>query len=298
MPTKLISTSALAKAFKIPKNELDKHLSDLNYAVKVEGTLQLTEQGIAVGGEYLESKRFGRYIGWPSDLQLPNISIGEKTTLKASDLAKHFDLSARRINLVLSELGWIEKYLKGWKVTSSGATVGGTQQENFQSGVPFVEWDKRILVNKTLVASISELKGDASSGPEDQKGSASENTKASENFRTKFEAKFRSTDGHFVRSKAEMLIDNWLYMAEVVHAYERKLPIEEDVYCDFYIPTGKIYIEYWGYDNDSKYLARKEKKQALYKKYGFKLIELDDSDVENLDDVLPRLLLKNGVQTY
>ena len=47
-------------------------------------------------------------------------------------------------------------------------------------------------------------------------------------------------------SKAEMLIDNWLYMAEIVHAYERKLPIEEDVYCDFYIPKGKVYIEYWG----------------------------------------------------
>tara|TARA_R110000787_G_scaffold55239_2_gene127641 strand:- start:5078 stop:5230 length:153 start_codon:yes stop_codon:yes gene_type:complete len=36
-----------------------------------------------------------------------------------------------------------------------------------------------------------------------------------------------------------MLIDNWLYMAETVHAYERKLPIEEDVYCDFYIPTRR-----------------------------------------------------------
>ena len=101
-----------------------------------------------------------------------------------------------------------------------------------------------------------------------------------------------------VRSKAEMLIDNWLYMAEIVHAYERKLPIEEDVYCDFYIPTGKVYIEYWGYENDSKYLARKKKKIELYNKYGFNLIELQDKEVQNLDDVLPRLLLKYGVQAY
>ncbi len=45
-----------------------------------------------------------------------------------------------------------------------------------------------------------------------------------------------------------MLIDNWLYMfEEIVHAaMSRKLPVEEDVYCDFYIPTGKFYIEYWG----------------------------------------------------
>jgi hypothetical protein len=95
-----------------------------------------------------------------------------------------------------------------------------------------------------------------------------------------------------------MLIDNWLYLAEIVHAYERKLPIEEDVYCDFYIPTGKVYIEYWRYDNDPKYLARKQKKLAIYQKYGFKLIELDDTAVQNLDDILPRLLLKFGVQAY
>ena len=117
-------------------------------------------------------------------------------------------------------------------------------------------------------------------------------------FRYKFEAKHRSADGHFVRSKAEMLIDNWLYMAEIVHAYERKLPIEEDVYSDFYIPTGKVYIEYWGYENDQKYLARKQQKIDIYNKYEFKLIELQDKDVQNLDDILPRLLLKHGVQAY
>ena len=117
-------------------------------------------------------------------------------------------------------------------------------------------------------------------------------------FREKFEAKLRTTDGHFVRSKAEMLIDNWLYMAEIVHAYERKLPIEEDIYCDFYIPTGKVYIEYWGYENDQKYLARKKTKQEIYQKYGFNLIEVEDKDVQNLDDILPRFLLKFGVQAY
>ncbi len=59
-----------------------------------------------------------------------------------------------------------------------------------------------------------------------------------------------------------------------------------------------MYIEYWGYDNEPKYLARKKKKQDLYAKYGFKLIELTDKAVQNLEDVLPRLLLKYGVQAY
>jgi hypothetical protein len=117
-------------------------------------------------------------------------------------------------------------------------------------------------------------------------------------FRDKFPAKHRTADGHLVRSKAEMLIDNWLYMAGIVHAYERKLPIEETLYCDFYIPTGKVYIEYWGYEDDSKYIVRKKIKQEIYKKYNLNLIELNDSDVLLLDDVLPKYLLKYGVSAY
>jgi hypothetical protein len=64
------------------------------------------------------------------------------------------------------------------------------------------------------------------------------------------------------------------------------------------MPTAKVYIEYWGDDNDPRYLAQKQKKLAVYQKYGFKLIELHYADVQNLDDILPRLLLKFGVQAY
>jgi hypothetical protein len=33
-------------------------------------------------------------------------------------------------------------------------------------------------------------------------------------------------------------------------------------------------------------------------RYGFNLIGLKDEDVQNLDDILPRLLLKYGIQAY
>jgi len=207
--------------------------------------------------------------------------------LTARALGGKYGLSANKINSIFSELGWIIKYLKGWKITEQGIKQGGLQDEDSKSGVPFVRWPETIVSKKPFLDSIQEMKGESEMTP----------VKKTE-FREKFEAKHRSTDGHFVRSKAEMLIDNWLYMAEIVHAYERKLPIEENVYCDFYIPTGKVYIEYWGYENDSKYLHRKKEKIAIYEKYGFKLIELNDNDVLNLDDTLPRLLLKHGVQSY
>ena len=93
------------------------------------------------------------------------------------------------------------------------------------------------------------------------------------------------------------MIDNWLYTEEFVHAYERKLPVEEEVYSDFYLPIGKVYIEYWGLENDEKYLERKKAEQAIYEKYDFKLIELNEADIKNLDDELPRRLLKFGIQT-
>src|ERR1039457_5867241 len=35
---------------------------------------------------------------------------------------------------------------------------------------------------------------------------------------------YRTEDGHRVRSKAEVIIDDWLYSHNIVHAYEIKLP--------------------------------------------------------------------------
>ena len=288
---KKISTTALSKKLSIPTKELFAELSNLGYITKKEDTWVLTEAGKEKGGEYNESKRYGTYIVWSE-----NLDIGIKSSnhvVTSTTIGKHFNLSANKINYILSELGWLNKGLKGWVVTKQGKKLGGIQDEIKKTGVPFVRWSEDIINSKSLIETVDQMKGTTK-----EKKVSTEKKSDNVGFREKFEAKHRSTDGHFVRSKAEMLIDNWLYMAEIVHAYERKLPIEEDVYSDFYIPTGKVYIEYWGYENESKYLARKKQKIELYKKYGFNLIELVDEDVQNLDDILPRLLLKFGVQAY
>lgn len=224
----------------------------------------------------------------------PEADDGER--LSSTKLGKHFGLSPTRMNLVLAELGWIEKYTKGWKPTDRGNQVGAEVREARQSGVPYVVWPSTIQVNRILLAAIADMAGN----PDEQAAPTASHDRqptptAAADFRERFPAKFRATDGHLVRSRAEMLIDNWLYMQGLVHAVERKLPIEEDVYCDFYLPTGKVYIEYWGLENDPKYAARKTEKQAIYKRYGLNLVELVDDDIMSLDDVLPRLLLKFGI---
>ena len=92
------------------------------------------------------------------------------------------------------------------------------------------------------------------------------------------------------------MIDNWLYTNGFAHAYERKLPIEQDVYSDFFIKEGNVYIEFWGMESDEKYSARKKVKQEAYSENDFNLIELNDNDLNNLDDILPRKLLQYGLR--
>lgn len=290
--TTYLSTTKLAEKYGMQPKELFSQLEKLGLVSQNDGSWELTEAGRAKGGIVKEGKQYGPYVAWPGNVDL-NLTVSE-TLITATAIGKHFDLSATKANYILSELGWIKKSLKGWALTGQGEKMGGVQDEDKKSGIPFVRWPETIVNAKALLESMGHITGNL---PE-KKTEESEKVSEEIGFREKFEAKHRSADGHFVRSKAEMLIDNWLYMAEIVHAYERKLPIEEDVYSDFYIPTGKVYLEYWGLENDARYLTRKQKKIDIYKKYGFNLIELSDKEVQNLDDHLPRLLLKYGVQAY
>ena len=290
-----LSTSALSKKENISSKELFNLLEKAQWIQKSNDSWELTDLGISQGGRYQESKRFGQYIVWPENLSsltaLSQETISpQESQLTSKTIGQHFQISANKTNQILSELGWIKKALKGWQATAQGLKLKAIQSEDYRSGIPYVRWPQTILDNKSLKETIEQLKGN------NKEPSSLEETK--KEFRDKFKATHRTTDGHMVRSKAEMLIDNWLYMAEIVHAYERKLPIEEDVYSDFYIPAGKVYIEYWGLEEQPKYLERKQKKIEIYKKYGFNLIELKDHEVQNLDDHLPKLLLKFGVQAY
>jgi hypothetical protein len=98
-----------------------------------------------------------------------------------------------------------------------------------------------------------------------------------------------------VRSRAELVIDDWLYHHGLVHAYERRLPVEENVVSDFWLPQGRVYIEYWGMEQNPAYLERKRAKKAVYARYEMNLVELGDEELKSLDDHLPRLLRRAGI---
>jgi hypothetical protein len=291
---KYISTTALSKELNKPAKIIFELLVDKGLIERADDSWVLTDKGKANGGIVKNHPRIGSYIAWDEKIkiELENSVEQDIQLLNATTLSKHFNVSRFRINPILSELGLVQKGLKGWTLTKLGESIGGRQFEHHQTGVPYVNWPESILLNKRLLETMKELHGESTEEENEQVQTPSNG------FREKFEAKHRAADGHYVRSRAEMLIDNWLYMSEIVHAYERKLPIEEDVYCDFYLPVGKVYIEFWGLENDEKYSERKRKKLEIYNKYGFNLIELGDFDIQNLDDILPKKLLKFGIQAY
>jgi len=107
-------------------------------------------------------------------------------------------------------------------------------------------------------------------------------------------SKFKTLDGHIVRSKGELIIDNYLYILGFNHIYEKKIKIlKNQVKCDWYLPDYDIYIEYWGF-HGKKYLKRKKEKIKLYKKAKLKLISIENymfSDIyTNLNKKIKRYI--------
>ena len=284
-----ISTSALAKMRQIEAKLLFADLKRAGYIVRKDDHWILTEEGTKYGGEYVDHPKFGPFIVWPTNLHI-ELATSSGKTYSATQLGEKLKLNAKRMNQLLSELGWISKSDEGWSLTEAGIRAGGHLRVDKESNHTFVVWHDIVLRNKRLKQSVIEFLGqDAESHSTD---------KSLSNFRQKFEAKHRTLDGHYVRSKGELLIDNWLYLAGVVHAYERQLPIAQDVTSDFYLPSGKVYLRFWGSDTGEMSEAEQEKIRAVYKQHSFNLIEVEASEVDRLDEVLPKRLRQFGIQAY
>ena len=101
-------------------------------------------------------------------------------------------------------------------------------------------------------------------------------------------------DGHIVRSKSEMAIDNYLYDHNIKHAYEKPYPIsakkEEDLHPDFYLPEYDLYIEHWGYANKANYKEEKDYKTRIYNRNKTTVIGTTEEDMQDIETALDRKL--------
>jgi hypothetical protein len=292
------STSALANELDIKSSDLFDKLKNLGWIDRKNDKWVLTELGKQKGGQTRNNPKFGEYIVWPENIAIDNGSQKNKPKLlNATAIGKHFNISSQRFNLLLNELGWIEKTVAGWRVTSLGKTLGGKQFEHETSGGTYVLWPESVLKNKDILELFEEETAKSNNSSKSDK-SIKETVS---DFRKVYPTEYRTKDGHYVRSKAEQIIDDSLYLWGILHAIEKKVPnTDENVYSDFHIPSGKgrpkaVYIEYWGMENDEKYNQRKNKKIEIYQSLGLNLIQLNDNDIKNIEDALQKYLRQHEI---
>ena len=122
-----------------------------------------------------------------------------------------------------------------------------------------------------------------------------------------YEGQYVCKDGHVVKSKSEMLIDNYLFENNIAHAYERGLSygsdkdeiLHPDFYLKDYLGKGKdVYIEHWGYnENNVDYTKTKKFKIQKYKELGVTLVcTHEKTDMKEIDLTLDRKLKKENVE--
>lgn len=280
MAEKHISTTALARLLGKESKELFVLLTSGGWIIKVDNQWQLTEKGRFEGGVYVNHPKYGEYIAWPESIQHhPLLKLLPEAPLSATNLAHKWDIPARLVNLLLAEKGLIKKNIRGWLLTAKGKTLGGQQQEA-ESGIPFVTWPETILDETVLIASLMQIKGDA--GLDGQP----------------------ALDGHRVNSAVQRRINNWLYLARVVHARDYQLLWDTaSAVADFYIPEVDICIECWAdqlaqQKNRAAIIGDELEKQQLYKKFHAPYIEFTNETIHQIDEILARELLRRGLAVY
>jgi len=119
-----------------------------------------------------------------------------------------------------------------------------------------------------------------------------------EDYRRKYPRDFHCSDGHDVRSLSEQTIDEWLSNHLVYHEYERLTNIPENLIPDFTVYDREqrpVFIEFWGKIDDPIYLRRRKQKSEIYYKHKCRLIEIDPSNIKNLDFFMREALKRYNI---
>lgn len=291
-----LSTTALAKKLNIPVQQLFATLKDYGWIQRVGDSWSLTPKGEFEGGSYQQSRRFGRYIVWPERLDHHPLlaAIESNQRISAASMCRYYPrLHARQINRAMAELGLQHHSLMGWELTPLGRTLGGQQEEETDnSGAFYVTWPHEIIDHPVIHRELTR-QSDQIEPPESTEEGGEPDL---------FAAAARATvscdgiDGHHLQTPLETRVCNWLYLAQLAHAYRRPLPTEELVLADFYVPEGSVYIDCWEEDIPAQELSGKLHRRELYRELQLRHLEINARDVDQLDEVLGRGLLAFGLR--
>ena len=286
-----ISTSALAKRLDISLQQLFQTLREHGWIQRQDDSWLLTGKGEFEGGSYVESRRYGRYIVWPRELEQHQLiaAIESDQRITAAAMQRYYPrLHPRQINRALAELGLQTHSILGWELTEQGKRLGGQQQESENSGAFFVTWPHEVVDHPVIHRELNKQS--------DSDHPVADAESADDLFSGQVPPRTVGIDGHRLGTALELQVCNWLYLAQLAHAYNRALPVEEELFADFYLPGAGVYIECWEEPEPAERLGIKLKKQDVYQQQGLAVIDIKTHEREQLDEVLGRALFTLGVR--
>lgn len=264
-----LSTTALAKALHKEAKEVFSLLARAHWMAKVDDRWQLTEKGRFEGGIYQQHPKYGDYVAWPETVVKHPIWAGlPEAPLSATQLGKHFALPARLINLLLADLGWQTRGVKGWVLSDFGRLLGGEQRRTEGDNVPYVTWPERIREDETLVELVGRL------------------------------LDCQSLDGRQYSDRRHHDVANWLYLHGFVSAPERSLPGAPGS-VSFWLPGVALMLHLWPVAKGPADIQQRLDMDAWLKRQRAIILPDNlDAGLSALDDWLPGQLLLQGVVSH
>ena len=262
----LLSTTALAKALGKDAKEVFALLARAHWMVKVDDRWSLTEKGRFEGGVYLHHPKFGDYVAWPEAVREHGIWQDlPPAPLTATHLGRQLGLPARLVNVLLADLGWQKKGLKGWLVTDFGRLQGGHQQRAENSNIPYVTWPESVAQDAALQAAVACL--NAGTG----------------------------LDGHRYPDLRHASVGNWLYLHGIAFALDRHLPTAPGP-VSFWLPREGLIVHLWAAAAGAADIQHRLSMETWLKRQRALVVpDSLDGQIAGLDDWLPGQLLLAGV---
>lgn len=109
--------------------------------------------------------------------------------------------------------------------------------------------------------------------------------------------RYTAKDGHVVKSRAELLIDNLLTDHQVNHEYEKAITLGTvTLHPDWYLLYQNVYIEFWGMEDHKRYRDKELEKLQLYSENQITVLSIKDKDLSDYKALEKRIL--NFVEKY
>ncbi|MFK8041460.1 hypothetical protein [Congregibacter sp.] len=304
-----LSTSALAKRLKLPIQQLFVTLRDYEWIQRQGKSWALTAKGELQGGAYQESQRFGRYIVWPETLmEHPLVTaIESNQRIMPGGMQRYYPhLGVRQINRNFAELGLLNLTRRGLELTSLGERFGGRQERDEDNGLLLVSWPHEIVDDAVIHRELNRLAGNGTTTDDSGSGSAvieaaeapeldhvapdlfSEANEAHAASGAEPDTQRHALDGHTVDSLLQLRVCDWLYTAQFAHARNRRLPVEESLTADFYVPALGLYIECWERDVPTNTLTRRLRTREVCRELDLAYQEVTAADIDRVDELLTK----------